>query len=189
MAIHEPDQAPFPPITEDDWADFEIPAGYHAEIIRGELVLSPSPSRRHVNIQNRLLGQLRPPAGYEAIFGAEWKLSERGLVVQAPQPDLIVVPRSNGPVVEAPLWALEVLSPSDHQKLANHPHLTRIQGKRLDYAANGLQDYVEIDLVNAMWILRYELHDGELTLVQNGPDRLTTSTPFGYTIDLPALLA
>ena len=109
----------------------------------------------------------------------------------APQPDLVVIPRTErGSSLErAPLLAVEILSPSDHQLLAGG--MTRRQGKVSDYAANGLEDYLEIDLTTpAPVATRYELRQGVLVPVDRaqGTTVLKAARPFVYEFAPSALL-
>ena len=182
-----------PGIPEIWWDAFEPPPGYRAEIIQSEIVLSPSPSRRHVNLQMDLAVGLQSavPAGFETIFGLEWKLTAGGIVAQAPQPDLIVGPRSDEPVVDPPLLAVEILSSTDLHRLENQA-MTRIEGKRLDYAANGLEHYLEIEPEPPfVRVRRYELRAGQLHVVAEfgGAYVVRADVPFDYELNLAELLS
>lgn len=174
-----------PPVLSGDWDSLSVPEGYRAEIIRGELVVTPAASVDHGRVQVRLaliLASLAPP-DYEPISGVEWRLDTAGVVAMAPQPDLMVVPRSarGASIDQPPLLAVEILSPSDSQRLANG--MTRREGKLADYAVNGLADYLEIDLMRPGPVAtRYELRDGLLvpTGIAGGTTLLQTTRPFAY---------
>lgn len=182
-----------PPVLAGDWDSLSVPEGYRAEIIRGELVVTPAASVDHGRVQVRLaviLASLAPP-DYEPISGVEWRLDAGGVVAMAPQPDLMVVPRSaRGLSIDRPpLLAVEILSPSDSQRLANG--MTRREGKLADYAVNGLADYLEIDLVTPGPVAtRYELRDGVLvpTGIAGGTTLLLATRPFVYEFAPSALL-
>ena len=182
-----------PPVLATDWDSVSVPEGYRAEIIRGELVVTPAASVDHGRVQSRLLVILASaaPADHEPISGVEWRLDTGGFVAMAPQPDLMVVPRSarGSSVDHPPLLAVEILSPSDDQRLAGG--LTRREGKLADYAANGLADYLEIDLMAPGPVAtRYELRDGVLVPIgiASGTTLLQASRPFVYEFAPNALL-
>lgn len=183
-----------PPVLAGDWDSLSVPEGYRAEIIRGELVVTPAASVDHGRVQIRLALILAAgaPPDHEPISGVEWRLDTRGIVAMAPQPDLMVVPRSarGASIDRAPLLAVEILSPSDNQRLANG--MTRREGKLADYAMNGLADYLEIDLLAPGPVAtRYELRDGVLvpTGIASGTTLLQATRPFTYEFAPSALLA
>lgn len=175
-----------PPIRVEDWDAFEVPGGYEAEIVMGELVVTPGPELSHGRAQSRLTIAFATfvPAGYESISGPEWRLDVGGLVAMAPQPDLMVVRTDlqGKAVLSAPLLVVEILSPSDFShRLANG--MTRREGKLADYAANGLQDYLEVDLTAATaTAIRYELQVGTLVEVDRavGSELLRAGRPFAF---------
>jgi len=175
-----------PPVRVADWEAFSVPEGYRAEIIQGELVVTPGTDVSHGRAQNSLVALLARllPAGYASVSGVEWRLERGGTVAMAPQPDLMVVPRSvSGPAVTAtPLLAVEVLSTSDFtHRLANG--MNRREGKLVDYAANGLADYLEVDLTaDDPVAIRYELRDGVLVEAARvvGTAVLKAKRPFPY---------
>src|SRR3954467_799500 len=122
------------------WDEFTDPPGYRAEVVQGELVLSPSPGRAHQRAV-RELGMILHgscPEGFEVLPDIEWRLDRGGVVAQAPRPDLVVVGVADGPIADVPLLAVEILSSSDHRPL-ERSRLTRLEGKQLDYAQNGLE--------------------------------------------------
>jgi len=172
-----------PRVGATDWERLELPEGYTAEVIRGELVVSPLAPRPHGRALSRLVAASSSdvPEGYEAMAGSEWRLDVRGIVAMAPQPDVVVVRRDTDDVRTAPLLAVEVLSPSDGQRLTTGH--TRIEGKRQDYAANGLKDYLEIDLAGSKTVaVRFELVEGVLVEVDRavGAEVLSSDRPFRY---------
>ena len=175
-----------PPVRVADWEAFSVPEGYRAEIVQGELVVTPGTDVSHGKAQNILVALLARliPAGYASVSGVEWRLERGGMVAMAPQPDLMVVPRSaTGPAVTAaPLLAVEVLSPSDFtHRLASG--MNRREGKLVDYAVNGLSDYLEVDLTaDTPVAIRYELRDGVLVEVARavGTAVLKSNRPFPY---------
>ncbi|HET7487034.1 MAG TPA: Uma2 family endonuclease [Acidimicrobiales bacterium] len=174
------------PILVSEWEAVVVPEGYRAEVIRGEFVVTPAPVFHHGRAQSRLLVLLAAaaPSDYEPVIGPEWRLDEDGVVAMAPQPDLMVVPRSTrGPAVTAPpLLAVEVLSPSDLRgRLVDGT--TRREGKLADYAANGLNDFLEIDLTGSEPVaIRYEREGTALVEADRvaGTATLRAERPFPY---------
>ena len=110
--------------------------------------MTPGPSVDHGRVHDQLVLLFGPlvPAGYVTVSGPEWRLERGGIVTMAPQPDLMVVgrPATGRSVMVAPLLAVEIISPADHQRLADGR--TRREGKLDDYAANGHEDFLEVDL-------------------------------------------
>jgi Uma2 family endonuclease len=181
-----------PPISSEFWDRFEVPEAYLAEIVRGELVVTPAPTVLHGFVQIELGAllreQVRPPL--RVASGVEWRCDERGVVAMAPQPDLVVIHRKTSELWETPALAVEILSPSDSNRL-DRSRLTRIEGKRLDYAERGLRDYLEVDLSGEDPVLiRYELRDGELVACERvvGEETLVATRPFAYRLTPTALV-
>lgn len=190
-------------LDEKWWDNFEPPEGLRAEIIGGELVMTPSPGAPHAFAATRLLVALREvlPEGLEVVQGLEWRTAREGRVASAPIPDLVVVHADIERLTEPPVLAVEILSNSDRQR---HPSgLTRIEVKREDYAAAGLQHYLEVDQtsVGVTIIERFELGSvrrrirggdapvGRLLGVDTaaGDEWLEASEPFPYRIQPSAL--
>lgn len=184
-------------IGERQWDALEVPPPYRAEIIRGELVVTPAADGPHALISDELRqllrGSLRP--GERCVSGVEWRLTIEHRVAAAPQPDVVVATESallEKYLTEAPILAVEVLSPSDHRRLDGHLLLTRRQGKLADYADGGLADYLEIERSAAgeLVVVRYELTDGRLKEVERagGSELLVAERPFPYEVRPSALL-
>lgn len=177
-----------PPVRVPDWEAFTVPEGYRAEVIQGELVVTPGTGIDHGRAQSRLTVILAAaaPSGYEPVSGIEWRLDVSGVVAMAPQPDIMVVPRTaRGPaILQVPLLAVEVLSLSDltHRLTSG---MTRREGKLADYALNGLKDYLEIDLTADLPVaIRYELRRRTLVDVGRavGSAVLRAERPFPYEV-------
>ena len=177
-------------VPEDWWETFEPPPSARAEIIRGVLSLTPSPSDAHGVVLSGLIVALGPhlPAGYVTVPAIEWRSTKVGIVAMAPQLDLMVCrwDAKAKKLAKPPLLGIEVLSPAD---TAPWEGSTRIEGKRLDYAANGLAHYQEVDL-NGPSITRYELQDSALVVVEKvvSDDLLKVDEPFAYELRPSALL-
>jgi Uma2 family endonuclease len=178
-----------PELMSGEWEALEDPPGHKFEVVQGELVMTPAPGSQHGLVQARLIVDLSPfvPSGFGISADSEWRLEERGWVAQAPRPDLMVIPLRPDPVTEPPLLAVEILSPSDHRRL-ERSELTRIEGKRLDYAQAGLQHYLEIDL-DVPFVRRFEFTTGPDPVdVAEGDEVLRAGEPFPYEVCPGALL-
>lgn len=169
-------------ISSDDWDVFEVPDPYRAEVLLGELVVSPAPSREHIRAQVRLFETIRPrlPGGLEAMLGPGWRVDEGGRIVHAAEPDLSVL-QASPQLTDTPLLAVEVLSPFDADPLTGH-RIPRIEARRMAYALFGLRHYLEVDLAGEPALIRYELQDGELSEVDRvtGAQVLAAGRPFTY---------
>jgi hypothetical protein len=176
---HEPGPGSIPSAY---WDNFESPPGYRAEIVRGELVLSPSPSRAHQRAVMALAQVLIAacPSDCEVLPDIEWRLDHHGVVAQAPRPDLVVVTRTEGPIIEPPVLAVEVLSRTDSRRLERHP-MSRIQGKYADYAQNGLRYCLEIATDQPAALMNVCI-DGSWETVAwaEGDDLLAVELPFPF---------
>jgi Uma2 family endonuclease len=187
--------AAVPVITEEDWERLEVPEGYRAEVIRGELVVTPSGPVSHgglvVAVARVLAGAA--PAGMVALAGTEWLLLDRGRVAAAPVPDLTVVNKTDVEPDQTlrlpPVLTVEVLSRSDRRRL-ERSELRRIEGKRLDFAAHGVRHHLEVALVDdEVEVLRYELRGDALEMVDRAiaDEWLHASVPFAYDVQPSAL--
>ncbi|HXT97573.1 MAG TPA: Uma2 family endonuclease [Polyangia bacterium] len=154
-----------------------------AELVDGEVIVSPSPSYWHQEVLARIVGALR-----------EWARGHTDpcTVAQAPlevrfgsgrilQPDAMVffarIPRDQaGPIDRIPEICIEVLS-SDRA----YDRIT----KRLLYAAAGVQEYWVVD-PNA-FVERWT--GPSLTREELLRDALTTERLPGFSLDLPRLFA
>jgi Uma2 family endonuclease len=114
--------------------------------------LSPSPGRAHQRALRKLLRVLEDgcPEAFEVLPDIEWRLDRGGVVAQAPRPDLVVVGKVDGPIADVPLLAVEIVSRSDHRPL-ERSRRTRLEGKQLDYAQNGLQHLLVVS-ADAPWV-------------------------------------
>ena len=180
-------------LRASDWDAFEVPEGYRAEIIQGQLIVTPGVSIGRGRAQMSLAAVFRgavPPA-YVAVFGIEWRFESRGYVAMAPIPDLMVIQRTlEGTHLDhPPLLAVEVLSPSDSNLLGNG--MTRREGKLADYGEHGLADFLEVDVaVSPPVAIRYELRGERLVEVDRavGTEVLHAVRPFEYRFSPQSLL-
>jgi Uma2 family endonuclease len=181
------------PISEAWWDAFELPPGVgRAEVIKGELVLTPSPGLPHGVAATRLtvLFDAAVPEGLVVVQGIEWTLARQGLVAAAPVPDLVVVDPTIERITDPPVLAIEILSRSDSARLVGSP-MTRIEGKLEDYADNGLEHFLEVDLLaDPVAVRRYGRAHGRLVPVDRseGDEVLVADVPFPYEIAPATLL-
>lgn len=180
---------------EPQWDAFELPEPYRAEIIRGELIVTPAADGPHALVIDELRHVLRRSLfpGVRCVENVEWRLTIDHRVAAAPQPDLVVAPEVallEKHLTKAPMLAVEVLSPADHRRLDRHPDLTRREGKLLDYADGGLADYLEVKRGDDLVVIRYELHDGRLEEIDSavGDEPLLAERPFAYIVRPSQLL-
>ncbi len=116
-----------PAKTRANYEDlFDLPENMTGEIINGELIVAPRPSRKHTVATSRLGGEIIPaydfgrgggPGGWVIIVEPEIALGEDILV-----PDLAGWKRARFPIEEphnwisvVPDWVCEVLSPATAQ--------------------------------------------------------------------------
>lgn len=144
--------------------------------------MSPSASRAHQRAVMRLAEILIAacPDGFEVLPDIEWRLDHHGVVAQAPRPDLVVVSAADGPIVEAPLLAVEVLSRTDSRRLERHP-MSRIQGKYADYGDNGLRHCLEISTSEPAAIMNeYTGSTWQTIAWAEGDEELAVTVPFPF---------
>lgn len=185
VAVRQPD-FPHRWVSTGEWDALVVPEHYRAEVIRGELVLSPSPSRIHqrcvVNLTLLLVGSLQAGGWddtHEVLPDLEWRRDEHGCVAQAPRPDLMVVPRGADAIADPPLLLVEILSPSDFRRLEDSD-LQRIEGKVLDYTDGGARYYLEVYPDEPAAFL-YDLFEAKrLVAAARGDEQLHTMVPFPF---------
>jgi Uma2 family endonuclease len=160
--------------------------GYRRELVRGQLLVSPSPVARHQLVVKRLLRLLddaRPEALEVLCAPFDWKHSDDTVLV----PDLVVFRRSDldldGPLRATPLLVVEVWSPSTA--------LTDRTLKRAVYEEAGVGAYWRVDPVEprlAVLELGEDRRYAEVAEVE-GEGRFTASFPFPVTVVPAALLS
>ena len=191
MAIRADDPRLLAGLDEEWWENFEPPEGLRAEIIGGELVMTPSPGVPHAFAATRLVHALEAelPDGLIVVQGLEWRTARQGRVASAPIPDLVVVHDDIERLTEPPVLAVEILSNSDGRRHSSGQ--SRIDVKREDYAAAGLVHYLEVDQTpaGALAVTRFELGKGRLEVVDDavGDEVLEAEVPFRYRIQPSSL--
>ena len=127
--------------TVDDF--MKLPEGARAELIEGELVMSPSPRERHQRILMNLtfaLGAIIRPAALGSLYAAPFDVHlPSGDIVQ---PDLIFISTANQGIIQdwirgVPDLLVEIVSPDSPQR-------DRVL-KRALYERNGVPEYWIVD--------------------------------------------
>jgi len=105
---------------------FAVPETMTGEIIDGELIVSPRPSRRHSEAASSLVGEIVPPYKFGRGGPGGWIIQHEPEIAFATDilvPDLAGWRRERFPVEEghnwisvAPDWVCEVLSPSTFRR-------------------------------------------------------------------------
>lgn len=126
-------------------ADYwKLPEGEPIELLRGNLIVSPSPSNTHQTIllllSDVLLKSARKTGGYAAVAPLDVEFSDDSIV----QPDLLFVVKERRSilrrhVIGAPDLAIEILSPSHAGRDRTH--------KLALYAEYGVREYWIVDPV------------------------------------------
>lgn len=156
-------------------AQFEPPEGYRAEVIGDSIVVSPSPSRRHAWIYEKLHAQFKAllPTRLAVTTNVTLNLTATG---ERYIPDLLVVSddmlRSDDWLLDASEAELvaEIVSPNN----AGTDRVTKLRG----YAASAVPLYLLVDPLERAATLFCE--------PEGGSYRLTQRALFGATITLPA---
>lgn len=161
-----------------------LPEAVHAEILDGEIVVSAAPTPRHNRMAGRLcddLDRAGEPHGYGAVTDVDVQWPDG----QVTRPDVVVltlaaVEADSGPVTEAPLVVVEVLSPdSAGRDLVKKPRIA---------AASGVAEYWVVD-AGTSEVFRHRAEGGRYEVETYGPgaEVAVRTLPFPYTLR-PAVL-
>ena len=114
-----------PPITVEQYLNFQAPRGFRDELINGEIVLSPDPKPLHYSVCERIFNLLHQ-AG---ISEERWKIAQRLNIKfrdehSMPRPDVFVIDRAawitalkaNQYPEVSPVLVVEVISRSNTKK-------------------------------------------------------------------------
>ncbi len=164
------------PLTEDDvlkaFLELETPAGFQAELIEGEIVLTPPPDGSHETAFALLNRQFMRRAALELdLAGTKGLVTPKGRFI----PDGTISPVGHFETAES--WASPAGVLLVFEVTSTNPARDR-EAKRLGYAAAGIPCYLLVDRT-----------DGNATLFtdpENGDYTAHTQVPFGKALDLPA---
>jgi Uma2 family endonuclease len=174
--------------SEDDgllkaFLALETPEGFKAELIEGEIVVTPPPDGDHETVISRIARQIHRLASEEMDFAGT-----KGLIVPTGHliPDGTVtragalLGRESWSKPEGVLMVLEVTS--------RHPHKDREQ-KRRGYAAAEIPLYLLVDRQRDRLVLHSEPLRGDynVTAIAALGDPLTLPHPFGFDLDTTKL--
>jgi Uma2 family endonuclease len=153
------------------WPETSLPV----EVVEGRAIMSPAPTGGHQRVVSRLGRILASavPSSLEVLVGpVDWVISREPLTVR--QPDLVVIhagPQAPRHLVEPPLVAVEVASPSSRERDLVH--------KRAEYAAAGLSWYWLVDpAVPQVVVLRNAGGVLEAQVSVVGSERCALTEPF-----------
>jgi len=165
--------------TYEDWQNFDLGEGRHAELIDGDMYMMASPSSRHQAIlmemsrqlSNHLRGKRCKP-----YFGLGVQLEKNTVLI----PDLIVIcdPKklTKSSYEGAPDLVVEVLSPST----AKYDKLTKF----ILYQQAGVPEYWIVDPTDNILTI-HRLIDGKYTTsVYSDTDTAPVNAIPGFTMDL-----
>jgi len=172
-------------VHDGPWSEaeyFALPAEWRrAELLDGELLVSPSASNRHQRLSSRLwlvLERARP-AGLEVLEAVNVRLGPVRILI----PDIAVVART-----EAEVSAFDAADVRLVVEIVSRGSVTtdRAIKPRL-YAEAGIEHYVRVE-PDGPTAHRYRLDGDRYMLVESGPV-LRLTEPFQISVDLPELLA
>lgn len=160
------------------WERLELPTGWRAEILRGELIMSPTPTPQHNLIGGELSHMLM-----EVARPRRWTVTNTQSFVLAANdervvPDLFVIPRS---AMKGRRWALptdelilvcEITSPSTRHR--------DLDQKLSGYAAANIPIYLVVDNLDGDgYVTAFSAPDGHREYKEQATVR------FGETLRLP----
>ncbi|WP_310726630.1 Uma2 family endonuclease [Streptomyces sp. N2A] len=157
--------------------DLEVPEGFKAELLRGEIVMMAGPDLVHNRIVLRVLRQI-PDQKWDCLQTQDIDLLSE---TSEPQPDLIVLDRDAGPdsgrLLPAQLITMLV-------EVVSKNSVDRDYGvKRSIYAAGGIPAYLIVDPIMAQCVLLTDpAYSGE-----EADYRCQRISKFGESVPLPML--
>ncbi len=168
-------------LTADDYA--KLPEDLRAELIDGELVMSPSPDPAHQTLVLRLVRaldrHLGPSSDCRLLFAPCDVLLDKHNVLQ---PDVLVLPEGTQAAprpwkIPLPVFVIEVISPSTE---------TRDRGVKLErYRARGVQEAWIVDQ-DEKTIDVLDLAAGTSAVCRPGDAARSTALP-GFSLDVAKL--
>jgi Uma2 family endonuclease len=170
-----------------DFLALETPKGYHAELISGEIVVTPPPDGRHESIASTVARQVIRSSA------SDMDLSEvMGLALPATEgstgnhviPDMTFSPRQARLFDDAPSWMDPQGVAMVTEVTSSRPEIDR-EAKRLAYATAGIPLYLLVDRTRRHVTLFSEPSGGDyahaVTVAFGG--KLDLPEPFGFALD------
>lgn len=168
-------------LTADDYS--KLPEELRAELIDGELVMSPSPDPAHqlvvADLYDALKAHLGPSSRGRLLFAPCDVLIDKHNVLQ---PDLLVLPEGTRPAprpwrIPVPIFVIEVISPSTE---------TRDRGVKMErYRARGVREAWIVD-PDEKTIDVLDLAAGTSAVRRDGDTARSTTVP-GFSVDVARL--
>jgi Uma2 family endonuclease len=153
---------------------------WRVEVVDGVPVMSPEPTVRHQRAAARLFRLLDDASGpgWVSVGPVDWMISKVPLTMRAP--DVVVVPHrlvvdDAKRLVEAPLLAVEILSPGSYER--------DLVTKRHQYGAAGLRHYWVVG-PDVPEVIAFGYRNGDLVEVAraSGDEVLSVDQPFPLTL-------
>jgi Uma2 family endonuclease len=180
MATAAPPQS----MTDDEitvwefWERLELPPGWHAEVLRGELIVSPTPMPQHNLIGGELSHMLMEIARTQRWVVTNTQAFALPAADERVIPDLFVIPRT---AMKGKHWVLppdelilvcEITSPSTRHR--------DLDQKLSSYAAANIPIYLLVDNLDGDgYVTAFSMPDG------NKAYKDQTTVRFGETLRLP----
>ncbi|MEU6083867.1 Uma2 family endonuclease [Streptomyces sp. NPDC047108] len=151
--------------------ELTVPEGYRAELIEGEIIVTPPPDGDHEDVVGRLIGQIsRHSAADLYAAGTKGLITPLGRFI----PDAAIGPTGTFRGMDA--WAEPNGVVMTVEVNSTRPDRDR-GPKRRGYAAAGIPFYLLVDRSDGTVTLHAEPHDGDY--------KQSTRVPFGKSLDLP----
>jgi len=167
------------PDVQQAFQELIVPEGFRAELIDGEIILSPAGRRLHWRLISRITAQLALLTGWECITE---QTIQHPRFTDLPEPDLAVLPYTDEPdddsayhPADEVVFVVEVIS-------RNNPHNDEVR-KTDVYARFGIPFSLTVDPFKGRCVLRLAPQGADETM---GPTYTEHRVfPFGEPIELP----
>lgn len=176
-AVEKPDSAPADIL--EAFGELGVPRGYRAELIEGEIVVSPPPDGHHEQVLSRVSRQIYRDSEIEVdVAGTKGTITPSGRFI----PDLAMAPKGQFDGAEPWMPADDLLLVVE--VTSGNPERDRDQ-KRRGYAAAGIPLYLLVDRSRNEVVLYSKPADGEYHVMQQQPlgKSIDLPAPFSFTLD------
>jgi Uma2 family endonuclease len=167
-----------------DFLALDTPEGYRAELINGEIVVTPPPEGKHESITSTVVRQVIRSSATDMDFSGV-----KGLVLPGAErhhviPDATFTPRQARLFDDAPSWMRPQGVAMVTEVTSSRPEIGR-EAKRLAYAAAGIPLYLLVDQQRRQVTLFSEPSRNDyahaVTVAFGG--KIDLPEPFGFTLD------